>query len=203
VIERALRAVATAFAMATGAAVLLLALLVAVDIVGRRLFGFSLQGTDEYGGYALAMTGSLGFAYALFQRGHTRIDILIPRMPDRVQAAANAASLVTLGGYAAFIAWYALSAFLETIELDARAQSPLATPLWIPQGLWFSGTAFFVLAAAYAAIHAIGLMFRDPGRVNRLYGPLAAVQEVAELAPESGGDGPGSVKPSAEREGRT
>jgi TRAP-type C4-dicarboxylate transport system permease small subunit len=72
---RALDQIAVVFALFAGVAVAILSLLIVFDIAARSLFRFSLQGTDELGGYTLALTGSLGLAYTLIRRGHPRIDI--------------------------------------------------------------------------------------------------------------------------------
>jgi TRAP-type C4-dicarboxylate transport system permease small subunit len=183
-IERILRAVATAFAILSGFAVLGLALAITFDIVARELFAYSIQGTDEYGGYVLAMIASLGLSQALLQRSHTRVDIVMPYLSTRVQAVVNLLALVTLLGYAAFIAWYAFAAFRETLEFDSRANSPLQTPLWAPQLLWVIGAWTFFVVAAWATCRAASLFASRPEEVNRAFGPLTAVQEVTELAEE-------------------
>lgn len=183
-VERILRAIATSFAIASGFAVLGLAVAIVFDIVAREVFAYSVQGTDEYGGYVLAMIASLGLSQALLQRGHTRVDIIMPYLTTRLQAVVNLFALVTLLGYAAFIAWYAYAAFTETIEFDSRANSPLQTPLWAPQLLWVVGTWTFVVVAAWTTCRAAALFASRPEEVNREFGPLTAVQEVAELAEE-------------------
>jgi len=186
-IERALRAVTAALAIVSGAAVLLLAFGICFDIVSRRFLGFSVQGTDEYGGYVLAMIGSVGLPYALLQRGHTRVDILMPYLPRPVLTALNVVALVTLLGYAAMIAWYSYAAFAETIEFDSRANSALQTPLWIPQAIWVVGTWSFLVVVAWAVLDALSRL-ADPDELNRRYGPLTAVQEVTELSQELAAD---------------
>jgi TRAP-type C4-dicarboxylate transport system permease small subunit len=183
-IERGLRAIATGFAIVSGFAVLALAFAIVFDIVARRFFAFSVQGTDEYGGYVLATIASLGLSYALLQRGHTRVDIVMPFLSTRLQAAVNLLALATLLVYAAFVAWYAYAALAETIEFDARANSPLQTPLWAPQLLWVIGTWTFVVVTLWAVCRAARLIPREPDTVNRAFGPLTAVQEVTELKQE-------------------
>jgi TRAP-type C4-dicarboxylate transport system permease small subunit len=184
VIERALRSLATVFALLSGAASAALAAAIVADVLARRLFGFSLQGTDEYGGYVLAMIASLGLSQALLQRGHTRVDILVPLLGPRLQAAVNLLALATLLLYALFIAGYAYATWQETIEFDSRANSPLQTPLWAPQMIWVIGTWTFAVTAAWVLVRAARLAWREPAAANREYGPLSATQEVRELARE-------------------
>ncbi len=48
------------------------------DIVARRLFNHSVQGVNEVGAYLLAIVSAFGFASALLQKAHTRVDFLFP-----------------------------------------------------------------------------------------------------------------------------
>lgn len=183
-IERVLRGLATVLALASGAAVLILSFAICFDIVARRFLAFSIQGTDEYGGYVLAMVGSLGLSYALLQRGHTRVDIVMPYLTRNAQTVVNIVALVSLLGYAILVAWFAFGAFQETLEFDSRANSPLQTALWVPQALWVAGTWTFVMVTLWAVLNALKLAMRDRDEVNARYGPMTAVQEVEELTRE-------------------
>lgn len=186
-VERALRSVTAALAIVAGAAVLLLAFGICADIVSRKFFAFSFEGSDEYGGYVLAMIGSVGLPYALLQRGHTRVDIVMPYLPRPVLTAVNVLALASLLGYAALIAYFSYQAFAETLEFDSRANSALQTPLWIPQAIWVVGTWSFLVVVAWALLDALSRL-RDPDEVNRRYGPMTAVQEVVELSKELSAD---------------
>ena len=53
-----------------------LSFLIVFEVIARKLFDFSLPGVDEIGGYVVTITGTFGFAYALIERTHTRIDIV-------------------------------------------------------------------------------------------------------------------------------
>ena len=69
---------AAALAFLCGVCLLLLALLITWDIVARKAFGLSVQGTDELGGYVLALIGSLGMTNVLLRSEFTRIDLALP-----------------------------------------------------------------------------------------------------------------------------
>ena len=47
--------------------------------------------------------------------------------------------------FIAIITYYAFDVFLLSWEKGSLANTPLGTPLWIPQLLWFSGFAFFLI----------------------------------------------------------
>jgi hypothetical protein len=56
-------------------------------------------------------------------------------------------ALVATAGFAALLAWRAYAVLETSIALDARANTPWATPVWIPQTAWFAGLSFLVLTA--------------------------------------------------------
>ena len=161
---------------------LIFSILTCVEILGRRFFGFSLQGIDEIGGYTLAVMSSFGFSYALVNRSHTRVDIFMTMAPRPVQAIFNLLAMVSLAGVAVFAASRGWSEFSQSVVLKSVSSSPLQTPLWLPQGLWFLGLAIFAGIAVALSVHALYLFGHHKVDVNRLYGPSTVEEEVeAEL----------------------
>jgi TRAP-type C4-dicarboxylate transport system permease small subunit len=157
---------------------LLLSLATCVEVLARKLLGFSFQGIDEVGAYTLAVFSALSFGLALVTKSHTRVDFLLGRMPAAIRATLNAAAYVTLAGLSLFALWRGWHVLEESIEFQSRANSPLGTPLWIPQTLWLLGLGAFALVALAMAVHAAWLLLRDHGRLNRLYGPMTLEEEV-------------------------
>ncbi len=149
-----------------------------IEIVGRKFFGFSLQAVDELGAYSLAVTCAFGFTLTLLNRGHTRVDFLMTRLPAGAQAWLNALAMVLLAALALFAAWRGTNVLGESIEFQSRATTPLQTPLWIPQSLWLAGIMLFAFACAMLAGHAVHLLMRDRDRLNRLYGPMTLDEEI-------------------------
>lgn len=190
---RLLGLLASGFALLAGIAVLLLGLMIAFDVIARRLFGLSVQGTDELGGYTLALIGSLGLAYALLHRRHTRIDILLPFLPARLAGALHVLAVVTMAGFAVFIADHAWNAFEETWLFDSIANTPLGTPLWIPQAFWLTGTFVFALCAVAQAVHAGWLLFAAPEAIARQYGPLTTQDELEDFRQDRDAAGPAAT----------
>lgn len=173
---------ATALAFLAGAGVLALALLITVDVVARKLFGYSVQGTDELGGYALAMVGSLGMAHVLCRHAFTRIDLLVRRLPLRARGLAHVAAYWALAGMVLFMAWRGWLTLADTLAFQSRANTPLQTPLWIPQGLWMAGLAYFSLAAVVHALRAVLLLVAAPDRLAAEYGGESVEEEVEAFA---------------------
>jgi TRAP-type C4-dicarboxylate transport system permease small subunit len=173
--------IAVLLALAAGSAVFVLAGLITFDIASRRFFGLSVQGTDELGGYALAMVGSLGMAYVLSRREFTRIDLFYRYMPLVVQRILHVASYVALAGVVVFFSWHAWLTMSDTLLFQSRANTPLQTPLWIPQGLWTFGMAFFALSAVLQALRAVVMLVVAPHRIEREYGGIKIEDEVQQF----------------------
>jgi TRAP-type C4-dicarboxylate transport system permease small subunit len=130
---------ANAIARLFGVAMVGLAILVTVETLARKFIGLSLQGVDELGGYALAVTSSLAFTLALIDRAHIRIDLLHNMLPGFAQRLLNWLSIVVLAALALLLAWTGWLALDETIEFRSTAPTPWATPLVWPQLAWFAG----------------------------------------------------------------
>ncbi|MES2711210.1 MAG: TRAP transporter small permease [Pseudomonadota bacterium] len=161
---------------------LALSLLTCVEILLRKFAGVSLQGVDEIGGYTLAIFSALSFAWALVAKSHARVDFLLGRMPATVRALLNASAYLLLAGFSAYAAWRGYTVLDESLEFQARANSPLQTPLWIPQAAWLAGMVGFALAAGAYAAHALWLLAVNHERLNDLYGPMTLDEEVATEA---------------------
>ena len=165
-----------------GYLLLFLSILVGFEVLARKVFGFSMQGAYEIGGYIFAITGVIGFSYALLRRAHTRIDIFLSRMPEGAQRVLNVLSIISMAAFAVFMAWRASAALMETLEYGSIANSPLQTPLWIPQSLWLIGLIVFAVTSVSLAISAVYLLVREPEAVNRRFGLVTGDQESKETS---------------------
>jgi len=157
------------------------AVLVTVDTIARKLLNFSFQGTDELGGYALAVGSSLAFTVALVERAHIRIDLLHQKMPAFAQGLLNWLSALLLAAFAVMLAAVCWPVLVDTVAYRSTAATPWATPLIYPQAVWYAALVVFALAAVWLALRASMLLFR--GRVaelNRDYHPKGAIEELKE-----------------------
>ena len=179
-----------------GYSIMLLALGISVEIAGRKLFSFSIPGTDDFGGYILAATATIGAAYTLLIRAHTRIDIFFSRFPPRLRAFLNVLACGLFAGFALFMAWRSTYVLSDSLLFQSRSTSSLQTPLWIPQGLWVSGLCLTALLAALYALHALWLLISGYFlKVNALYGPGKEDEAAAQQAP-----GPANAAPKPGKE---
>jgi len=170
--------VARAAGIACGWLLMAVSAATVVEIVGRKLFAFSFGGVDEVSGYVLGIVSAAGFSYALVTRSHMRITIAYGWLPPWLTAALNVLAAVTLAAMALFCAWRGAVELAASIESLKPANTPLRTPLWIPQSFWFAGLALFATACLAMAVHAIALIFRDRARLDRLYGAHTLDEEI-------------------------
>lgn len=160
---------------------LFLVVLVSVETIGRKVFNFSIQGADELGGYALAIGSTLSFSLALLGRNHIRVDVLHEKFGPRLQAFMNWLSIVSLAAFAIFMAWVAQKVIMDTMAYGSTAQTPWATPLVYPQGIWLAGLTVFALIALGFAIRATKLLLTGQlAKLNEDYQPKSAKEELQE-----------------------
>ena len=179
-IHNSLQAATRLLTIAAGWALLVLSLTIAFEVAARKLFRLSLQGVDEYGGYALAIGATLGCSYALYQKAHIRIDVIVRLLPSAMRATADLLALMTLNIFVWILLWQAVEVVLQSYRLQAQAVSPLRTPLVLPQGIWAAALALFAVAALVQLVRAASGFFRaDWPWVTREFGTPDVEEEVA------------------------
>jgi TRAP-type C4-dicarboxylate transport system permease small subunit len=167
--------------MVFGVLLVVLAVLVTADTVLRKAAGISLQGTDELGGYVLAVGSCLAFTVALVDRAHIRIDLLHNRLPLRAQALLNVLTAVLFAGLGLFLVRFAWIVVEETVAYRSTAATPWATPLIYPQSVWFAGLVLFGVVAVWLAVRAVRLLLvGDVSSLNRSFGPMTVQDEIEE-----------------------
>jgi TRAP-type C4-dicarboxylate transport system permease small subunit len=183
-LDRALRAagtVARAGTWASGALFLAAAVLISVDVTARKLFSLTIGGSDELSGYCLAIGSAWSFAFALLHRANIRVDALYKYFPRPAKAALDIVALIALAAFVAVVSFYAFEVLASSVGFASRANTPLQTPLWIPQVIWFAGLAFFLVALFLVTLKAL-LLFADRryAELDRLAGLPSASEEVEE-----------------------
>ena len=166
-----------------GAITLASVLLICFDVLVRKFFGFTTGGADELSGYAFAISTSWSLAFVVLHRGNVRVDALYQLLPVRVSAVLDWLSLVALGVFMVFLTYYASFVVDTSWTQSSAANTPLATPLWIPQGLWFLGLVWMCLVLALMLVRAsVALVTGDTPTIKGLCGVRSAEEEAEEEA---------------------
>lgn len=165
----------------SGYACLGLSFLIVTEILGRKLFNVSIQGVDEIGGYVVAIVGTFGMALASAHRAHTRIDIVVSRLRPMAATTANLIAYLTLAIGASFMAYMAWTTLAESIEFKSVSSTPLQTPLWIPQLLWFAGLVVFSLTAIVMFCKGLIMITRQPEHARAYLAPTTLQDELKDV----------------------
>jgi TRAP-type mannitol/chloroaromatic compound transport system permease small subunit len=164
-----------------GAMMLAAAILVSVDVLLRKFATLTVGGADELSGYAFAVGTSWALAFTLLRRANVRVDALYARLPERVAAMLDLLSLLSLLVFVGYLTWRASLVLQDSLLFSARATTPLATPLWIPQSLWLVGFGLFLFTILpLIATVALALVRGDRVTVRRLAGARTLEEEAVE-----------------------
>jgi TRAP-type C4-dicarboxylate transport system permease small subunit len=172
------------FAFVGGALLLLAAVLVSVEVVCRKFLTVVYSGSDEMAGYLFAIGTTLSLAHVLVTRGHVRIDALYLHLGPRVRAALDVLSLVVLGVVTVTMLDRSFDlTFSNYVEWN-RSNTPLRTPLSLPQIPWVFGLALFLFSICVAlARTALALGRGDYLTAGRTAGVSSQDEEIeGELA---------------------
>ncbi|MCF8533507.1 MAG: TRAP transporter small permease [Reyranella sp.] len=163
---------------------LVAACLVSTEVVSRKLLTVVYSGSDELAAYLFAVGTTWSLAYALVTRGHVRIDALYGRLPLRVRATFDVLALVTLG----IVAFTLLDSGFDLVYANYiegnRANTPLRTPLALPQIPWLFGLGLFFFSIAVALSRTLLALRRgDYVAANQTAGVVSQDEEIeGELA---------------------
>ncbi|MBI4182922.1 MAG: TRAP transporter small permease [Proteobacteria bacterium] len=154
--------------------------LIGVEVVARKIFQVSVGGADELASYALAISMAWGYAYALFERAHVRVDAVYVRFSPWLRAVLDLVSLLAFALVIGLLCLRAVGVLGSTLEMHAISNTSLGTPLVIPQSLWLLGLVFFLLCIlVLLARVAAALTRRDLATIQRLAGAPSLSEEMA------------------------
>jgi len=180
-LNRALQLITNRACLAAGWALVVLSIVIAVNVMARKLFNYSLQGVDEYGGYCLAICASIGFSQAAYEKAHIRISVVTDMLPVRIRAACDILALVLLTGMALTLAVKACDVAYMSYDMQAMATSALRTPLSIPQAMWAAALCWFSFILIIQCLRALLLLAqRDWTGICRDYGVPSVNDEIEE-----------------------
>lgn len=180
-LDHLLRLTTRKVGLAAGWALITLSVVVTLNVLARKLFNYSLQGVDEYGGYCLAICASVGFSQAAYEKAHIRISIVTDQLPLRWRALFDILALLILTGVAYTLAGNALDVTTTSYNMQALATSALRTPLAIPQAAWSAALIWFSLVLTIQCLRAaLKWLQKDYLGITRDYGVTSIEEELEE-----------------------
>jgi TRAP-type transport system small permease protein len=119
--------------VACEAALVVMLVLVAVDIVTRSLFNFSFEVSDEVGGYMLVVISFVSLSACHVNGSFHEVEFVQARLTPRGRSLSHLIfGLVSLAA-CALLAWQYVRLELSSWRFGEVAPTYLATPLWLPQ----------------------------------------------------------------------
>lgn len=167
-----------AVALILGITLLLTVAFILTDVIMRRFGLGSLGGSDEVSGYVMAAVASWGLACALIQRAHVRIDVIRIRLGQSGRAMMDIFAMIVTNATVLLIAYQCWPVLEKSLARGSRANTPLETPLWIPQGIWFAGWVWFAVTATLLTL--IGIAYLAARRRDAFEAALGIGSELEE-----------------------
>jgi len=137
-----------------GAGVLTVMMLLTASDVTLRQFKFPIMGTDDITAFLMAILVSFGLAYCAIRKGHVRVDLIVERLPSRVQAIIDTVTTLLGLGLCILITW---QSFVNMVSLyTSGATSWTLNIIAFPfAGLVAFGFAWFTLVLLADFLNAI------------------------------------------------
>lgn len=169
-VERSVRAIALAMALAGGAVLVALTVLTVVSVTGRNL---NFLGLGPIPGDFEMVEAGIAFAVFAFlpwcqlNRGHVTVDLFLAPLGHRPNAAVDAATNLLMAVAAAVIAWRLLLGLLDKRSYG-ETTFILQIPLWWGYALSMTGAVIFVLVSAWTVWRSLReATGRGPGSAGR------------------------------------
>ena len=136
-----------ASAYAAGGFIILIAVFVLLQVVGRW-WGVVVPSTEDFAGYCLASATFFGLAYTFRRHKHIRVVVLLHALPARGRWWAETLALVLLLVVASYLAYSIGFLVYESWAFDELSQGYIAVPLFAVQSGMLAGQLVFVVAVA-------------------------------------------------------
>jgi TRAP-type C4-dicarboxylate transport system permease small subunit len=169
-----------------GAALLLSAGLISMDVVFRAVWKITYFESFELSAYAFAIATALGMSYAMVTKAHIRIELVYSFVPEKWRTWLDVWSYVGLSAVSLALLYWCATTVLANLQSGARSNSSLAVPLVLPQGIWLLGLAWLALLSTLFACY--GLVRCLTGRSTEVHHVLgmASLQEEIEAGTGQG-----------------
>lgn len=135
-----------------GGLFVVLAFYMTIDTLGRKFLSLSSGFMEEISGYALAMGGLWGLAYAQKRGAHVRFDLVLPYLPPHLRRALDYINTLWTGILSLILTYFTFNLALQSLENMKRSTGVLGTPLFVPQFLVVAGFAMLTIQVVAIAV---------------------------------------------------
>lgn len=149
-------------------------LLMAVNVILRYLFARPIKGAVELEEFMLVVVVFFGLAYTAVRKGHVRIDFVVSRFSQPVQAAINSITSLLILGLCFFIVWRS-AIWAQTNWLHSTKSVILHVPLFLFMYVVVFGGALLGLVLLAEFLHSLAQVVRAGRWLLLLVGGLLAL----------------------------
>jgi TRAP-type C4-dicarboxylate transport system permease small subunit len=125
-----------------------------INVVGRYLTGYALNGADEIEIYILIWMTFIGAALVSWRGGHLRMDVLIIACPPLVRWLVGLFEMLVMLTICTFVAWHSFK-YVERMYALGAVSDIARIPTWIPHSAIAVGFAAMVLMVLLRGIQRI------------------------------------------------
>jgi TRAP-type C4-dicarboxylate transport system permease small subunit len=124
----------------------LLALILITEVAVTSFASWSQPWAVEYAIYLQCFVLFCGSGWTLRQGGHIRVGILLQALPAGAVRLLDMLGTAFAIGVIGFASWALWQQVLRTFDFGSTSFYPMATPIWIPQGVLTLGVTLLLLA---------------------------------------------------------
>lgn len=139
-----------------GAAVLVMALLIPVDVLGRYLFGKPTLIAVEVSGYLLVGLVFLGLVYTAHGDRNIKVELLTDKLKPAMRKRLHGAVTICTIVFSAWLAWFTLQPVMMDFSLGTTSLTGTAIPIWVPSALIPLGFALVAVQLSARFIMDLG-----------------------------------------------
>jgi len=119
-----------------------------IALFGREPLGLVIPSYAEFAGFFLTAASFLALAGTLRAGGHIRVLLLLHRLPQRVQRAAEHWCVAAALAVSAYFAGYTWKLVAESFEYNDMSPGIVPVALWLPQSAMALGLSVLAIALA-------------------------------------------------------
>ncbi len=159
--------------MIAGGLILCICVLISMQIClnafGRLAPGLlpsTIPSYADFSGFMLAGATFLAMAHTLRSGGHIRVNLVVSRLPSKVQVASEIFALVMAIGLVGYAGLFMIMLVAESLHYGDVSNGIIPVPLWFPQTVAAFGMGLLFVALVHTLIdllHARRPILSQPG----------------------------------------
>lgn len=161
--------------MIAGGLILCICLLISAQIclnaLGRIAPGAlpsTIPSYADFSGFMLAGATFLALAHTLRAGGHIRVNLVVSRLPEKVQFASEVFVLLVAAGLVGYAAYFMADLVRESLHYGDVSNGIIPIPLWLPQSVAAFGITLLLVAVIHTMFELIAAgrpILSTPGEV--------------------------------------